>query len=67
MSTNALTGVLVEAHNKGIDIETLVETVSGGLMGLEMYAPTNAEQKPTEVELLKNALSDAQKFIEIKA
>lgn len=67
MSTNALTGVLVEAHNKGIDIKALTETVSGGLMGLEMYAPASAEQKPKEVESLKNALSEALKLIEGKA
>ncbi|NRD72500.1 hypothetical protein HQQ94_04410 [Shewanella sp. VB17] len=64
---NALTGVLVEAHNKGIDIEVLTKTVSGGLMGLEIYAPASAEQKPKEVDSLKSALSEAQRLIAIKA
>lgn len=65
--SNALTGVLVEAHNKGIDIEALTETVAGGLMGLAIYAPASAEQKPKEVEFLQGALSDALKVIEAKA
>lgn len=67
MSINALTGVIFEAHKMGIDIEALADTVSGGLMGAEVYAPASAGQKPKEVESLKRALSEALKLIEIKS
>ena len=64
---NALTGVLVEASKRGINIESLVGAVSGGLMGGEAYASASAEQKPKDVTSLNDALSEALKLIEIQA
>ena len=66
-SLSALTGVLVEAHNKGIDIDALSEQVSGGLMGGEMYASASADQKLKDVKSLKSALAEAKKLIAINA
>lgn len=38
-SSNAITGVLIEAHNQGLDIDAISGRVTVGVMGGEMYAP----------------------------
>ncbi len=40
--SNAIAGILIEAHKQGVDIQALTEKVKYGLMGGEMYAPAGA-------------------------
>jgi hypothetical protein len=65
--SNALTGVLIEAYKQGLDIDSIAEKVTAGVMGGEMYAPAVAAQKPEEATLLKNSLAYAKKIIDINA
>lgn len=65
--SNALTGVLIEAHKQGLDINSIAEKVTAGVMGGEMYAPADAAKKPKEANLLKNSLAYATEIIGINS
>jgi len=63
---NALTAVLFELIDDGIDVGKLVEKASGGLSGNKMYAPPGASEKPKSVEALSSGVKEARKYINIK-
>lgn len=63
--SNALTGVLIEAHKQGLDIDSIVKNVTVGVLGSKIYAPNDAAQKTEESNLLKNSLAYAKKLIDI--
>ena len=63
--SKALIAVLFEVNKRGLDISQIVQDAAGGLMGARIYAPAAAEDKPAAVTVLREALDQAQHYIEI--
>ena len=63
--SSAISGILIEAHKQGIDIQVLTDKVKSGLMGSEMYAPAEASKKTEQVTLMLSSLEHAEEIISI--
>ncbi len=59
----ALLAVICEAHVSGVNLSTLKERVSAGIMGNKRYTTVGVSQKTEVMDILENSFDEANTLI----